>query len=107
MTGVQTCALPIFHRFLEDAYTDSKEMLTQHKDLLVAIAEDLYERETLDADEIDDIIRRNGKADLIPPRSEPAATPPSKPAAAVPPPVPSDAPGVGPMGPGEIVPGTA
>ncbi|HOE65507.1 MAG TPA: ATP-dependent zinc metalloprotease FtsH, partial [Candidatus Hydrogenedentes bacterium] len=60
------------HRFLEVAYADAKGLLTQHKDLLTAIAEELFERETLDADEIDDIIRRHGGADLIPPPPEPA-----------------------------------
>ncbi len=96
------------HRFLEEAYADAKSMLTRHKDLLTAIAEELFERETLDADEIDDIIRRSGGADLIPPPPEPAPPqePAPKPAAAPPPSVPADVPDIGKLKPGEIVPGT-
>ncbi len=96
------------HRFLEVAYADAKGLLTQHKDLLTAIAEELFERETLDADEIDDIIRRHGGADLIPPPPEPAPPqePAPKPAAAPPPSVSADVPDIGKLKPGEIVPGT-
>ena len=55
------------HTILEQGYEDAKNMLIEHRVLLDAIAEALVERETLDATELDDIIRANGGEDLIPP----------------------------------------
>lgn len=46
------------HRFLDEAYRDAKDMLIKHRAVLDAIAEALYEKETLDGDEIDEIIER-------------------------------------------------
>jgi len=57
------------HRILEEAYKDAKEMLMKHRDILNAIAEALFERETLESDEIDDIIRKIGGDGLIPPKT--------------------------------------
>ncbi|HOJ33761.1 MAG TPA: ATP-dependent zinc metalloprotease FtsH [Candidatus Hydrogenedentes bacterium] len=66
------------HRFLEEAYRETKELLEKHKPILVAIAEKLYERETLEAEELDAIIREYGGEELIvrsrtpkPPHSKP------------------------------------
>ncbi len=53
------------HKLLEDAYSDVKQMMLDHKQILVALAEALYEKETLEAREIDEIIRANGGEHLI------------------------------------------
>jgi cell division protease FtsH len=96
------------HKLLEDAYGDAKHMLIEHKDLLVAISEELLERETLDAEEIDDIIRKHGGAHLIPPPKQALPPPSAKPVeVAVPAKVKTREPEVGDLGPGQIVPGTA
>ncbi|MFA6240305.1 MAG: ATP-dependent zinc metalloprotease FtsH [Candidatus Hydrogenedentales bacterium] len=97
------------HKLLEDAYTDARHMLTEHQNILTAIAEELVEKETLDAEEIDDIIRKHGGADLIPPAKEqtPPPSPPKPPAFVTPAKVLPDEPEVGDLGPGQIVPGTA
>ena len=58
------------HRMLEDAYSDAKQIMIDHKPVLVALAEALYEKETLEAAEIDEIIRKTGGEDLLPPRQE-------------------------------------
>jgi len=58
------------HRILEEAYNEARELLQKHKNILVAVAEALYERETLEMREIDAIIRENGGADLLPPPKE-------------------------------------
>ena len=55
------------HRLLEESYTDAKELLEKHIDILKALADALYERETLDAREVNAIIRAVGGEDLIPP----------------------------------------
>ena len=55
------------HRLLKEAYEDAKALVTKHTDILIALANELMERETLEAEEIDDIIRQHGGADLIPP----------------------------------------
>ncbi|GMV93565.1 MAG: ATP-dependent zinc metalloprotease FtsH [Candidatus Hydrogenedentota bacterium] len=96
------------HKILEDGYADSKNMMVEHKDLLVAISEELFERETLDAEEIDAIIHNKGKGHLLPPNKRAAPPPPKRPLDAGIPPVKSeDEPDVEGLGPGEIVPGTA
>ena len=58
------------HQILEVAYADAKNLITRHKNLLVAIAEALFERETLEADEIDDIIRKQDGDQYFPIRSK-------------------------------------
>jgi len=58
------------HRLCEEAYRDAKEMLGKHEGILRAIAEELFERETLEAVEIDAIIREHGGGDLLPKRPE-------------------------------------
>jgi len=73
------------HRILEEAYKEAKEILTENKDVLVALSERLYEKETLEAWEIDEIIREHGKGHLLPdegkqpPRPEPKAAEAGKP----------------------------
>ena len=54
------------HRLLEEGYKDAKALLVKFKDALVAMGEELCERETLDLQEIDAIIRAHGGADLLP-----------------------------------------
>ena len=54
------------HKLLEDAYADAKEVMVKHKDILVKMSDVLYERETLEAEEIDAIIREMGAEDLLP-----------------------------------------
>ncbi len=66
------------HKLLEDAYADAKQVMVTHKDILVKMSEVLYERETLEAEEIDNIIREMGAEDLLPkddpePEVKPAA----------------------------------
>ncbi|GMV99967.1 MAG: hypothetical protein AMXMBFR84_11060 [Candidatus Hydrogenedentota bacterium] len=97
------------HRFLEDAYTDAKRLLEEHKDLLIAIAEGLVERETLDSEEIDDTIRKNGGSHLLPEPVKKETVPVVKRPAEVARPVrPVDEGERGlDIGPGEILPGTA
>ncbi|MBX3179512.1 MAG: ATP-dependent zinc metalloprotease FtsH [Candidatus Hydrogenedentes bacterium] len=70
------------HRLLEEAYTDAKKMLEEHIDVLKALAEALYERETLDAREVNAIIREVGGEHLIPADPEPRKAAEDKPAAA-------------------------
>jgi cell division protease FtsH len=95
------------HKILDEAYTDAREAMNKHKNLLIAIAEELCERETLEAEEIDDIIRKNGGAHLLPARQEDKPEPPKPRDLPAPTPAPSDEPEIGDVGPGEIVPGTA
>ncbi len=97
------------HRFLEEAYTDAKDLIVKHRSVLDALAEALIERETLDADEIDDIIRRVGGPGLVPERPAPVEQTPAEPPSSTSAPVaevkePRE---VGGLGPGEVVPGTA
>lgn len=54
------------HRLLEEGYKDARDMLTKYEEILRALAEALFERETLESDEIDDIIRRLGGPDILP-----------------------------------------
>jgi cell division protease FtsH len=63
------------HRLLEEAYTSAKELLSKHIDVLKALGDELFERETLDAKEVNAIIRRVGGPDLIPPDPAPKASP--------------------------------
>ena len=47
-------------RMLGDAYTKAKEVLKGHLEVLHSMAAALLEREVLDGNEIDEIIRSNG-----------------------------------------------
>ena len=58
------------HRFLDEAYRDAKDMLIKHRAVLDALSDALYEKETLDGDEIDEIIERVGGPGLITPRPD-------------------------------------
>jgi cell division protease FtsH len=64
-------------RIIEDCYERAKKLVLENKDKLIAMAEALLENETLDADQISEIIK-TGK--LTPPT--PAETMPAAPAAA-------------------------
>lgn len=44
-------------KIVVDAYTSAKKLLTESKDLLEALAKALLEKETMDASEVDDLIR--------------------------------------------------
>ena len=97
------------HAILEDAYTDAKDIIIKHRNILDAVAEELMERETLEGKELDEIIRKNGGENLIPPpevTKEPIVKPAEpemvKPIAAV-----EDGPSMGDPPPGDIVPDTA
>jgi cell division protease FtsH len=59
------------HRILEEAYKDAKELLAEHEAVLRALSEALYEKETLDAWEVDDIIREVGGEHLLPNKLQP------------------------------------
>ena len=89
------------HRFLDEAYRDAKDMLTKHRAVLDALADALYEKETLEADEIDAIIERVGGPGLITPRTgkEDKPKPPPIDATPAPRPVPATEPSFG-MPPG-------
>jgi cell division protease FtsH len=96
------------HKLLEEAYGDAKKMLVEHKNILIALSEELFERETLDADEIDDLIRKHGGAHLLPAKKEtPPGTPP-KGIEIAPDKVPAPEPEIGGgLGPGDMIPGPA
>ena len=96
------------HKLLEEAYGDAKKMLVEHKDILIALSEQLFERETLDAEEIDDLIRRHGGAQYLPPKKETPPGTPSKGIEIAPDKVPAPTPEVGGgLGPGDMIPGPA
>jgi cell division protease FtsH len=63
------------HRLLEEAYASAKSLLLKHVDVLKVLGDALYERETLDAKEVNAIIRQVGGPDLIPPDPEPKSAP--------------------------------
>jgi len=95
------------HRILEEGYAEVKAVMLKHKDVLVAIAEALFEKETIELDELDAIIREQGGEHLIAARTPKKPAPPepadvAKPAAA------DEQPQVDGIGPGsDPVPGTA
>jgi cell division protease FtsH len=97
------------HRILEAAYQDAKKIIVEHKDILTALAEDLMERETLECEEIDEIIRNSGGANLMPTRPKPPEEKPKLVPLKVPvaQPVGKVSPEVEDLPPGEVVPGTA
>jgi cell division protease FtsH len=97
------------HRILEEGYADAKDIVVKHEKVLRALAEALVERETLEATEIDAIIREHGGKDLIPsPRAREKGPTPKRPVVVAPTTPASGQSDVGQdLGPGEIVPGTA
>ncbi len=100
------------HRLLKEAYADAKDLVLKHRDVLDGLALDLVERETLEADEIDDIFRKKGAGDALPPRAtkEKRKEPLEPVPVATPAPVPgSGGPEIGKIQPqpGDVVPGTA
>ncbi len=54
------------HKILEDAYRDAKALLEKHKNILDALAKALHDKETLESDEIDEIICTVGGEHLLP-----------------------------------------
>jgi cell division protease FtsH len=99
------------HRLLKEAYADAKALVLKHRDILDALAKDLMERETLEADDIDRIITSNGGAAWLPPRrikkKEPEPVEPKAIPVAAPPPRPIPVIGEVQPQPGGVVPGTA
>jgi len=70
-------------RFLDEAYSKATHILTEHRDLLERIALTLLDRETIDRDDLERIVR----GEQLPPRPtlpppSPVATVPNKPAPA-------------------------
>jgi len=95
------------HKLLKEAYADAKKIVVEHRDVLDALANELVERETLEADDIDNIIEKTGGAALLPPKrikkKEEAREPKGVVVAPAPP---RQRPDVGDVSPGDIVPGT-
>jgi len=67
------------HSICKRAYDEAREILEKHQDILKSMAEALVERETLDAHEIDALIRENGGGDLLPPPAPDQTPPPPAP----------------------------
>jgi cell division protease FtsH len=97
------------HRLLKEAYADAKIIVLKHRDVLDVLAQELMERETLEGDEIDEIIRDRGGADLVPPKPVKEKEPrPFEPVPVMtPPPFPERMPGIAKAKSGEVVPDTA
>ncbi|MBM3289786.1 MAG: ATP-dependent zinc metalloprotease FtsH, partial [Candidatus Hydrogenedentes bacterium] len=96
------------HKLLEEAYGDAKKLLIEHKNILVALSEELYERETLDSEEIDAIFRKNGAEHLLPVKKESPPGTPYKPSNTAPDKKAKPEPEIGgSLGPGDMVPGPA
>lgn len=96
------------HRILEEGYRDAKDMLVKHENVLRALAEALFERETLESEEIDDIIRKHGGPDILPerPKDVEKAEPPAE--TTIPPVKAAPEPEGKPLlPPGDIIPDTA
>jgi len=97
------------HKLLKEAYAEAKNIVLKHRNLLDALAEELMERETLEGDEIDEIIRKSGGKDILPPRPPKKQEPGGRESVVVAP-SPDDAPDITPADndiPGDVVPGTA
>jgi cell division protease FtsH len=73
-------------RFIDEAYRKATHILTEHRDLLERIALTLLDRETIDRDDLERIVR----GETLPPR--PTSLPPAAPVASVPPSKPVPAP---------------
>jgi cell division protease FtsH len=97
------------HKLLKDAYAEAKNVIEKHRDVLDALANELVERETLEADDIDEIIRRVGGKDILPPK--PPRKQPGDREPVVIAPAPGEGADVAPAAeeipPGKIIPGTA
>jgi cell division protease FtsH len=77
-------------RIIDECYTIAKDIIETHRDKLELIANSLLEYETLDGNQVEEIVR-TGK--LTPPNPQPKADPPSGAIAATPlPEVPKPAP---------------
>ncbi|MFP4502485.1 MAG: ATP-dependent zinc metalloprotease FtsH [Candidatus Hydrogenedentota bacterium] len=63
------------HRILEESYKQAKILLTEQEHILRALSEALYERETLSAEEVDEIIRAQGGGHLLPDKPQPEPKP--------------------------------
>jgi cell division protease FtsH len=97
------------HKLLKEAYAEAKTLVLKHRGVLDALASELVERETLEANDIDAIISRVGGKDLVPPRP-PRKHEPSGRDAVVIAPAPGNAPDVAPVAggiAGDVIPGTA
>ncbi|MCX5769178.1 MAG: ATP-dependent zinc metalloprotease FtsH [Candidatus Hydrogenedentes bacterium] len=97
------------HKLLKDAYAEAKIIILKHRDVLDALASELVERETLEGDDIDKIIRRVGGKDLLPPRPPRKSEPGGREAVIVAP-APGEASDVAPAAEdvtGDMLPGTA
>ncbi|MDP7639619.1 MAG: cell division protein FtsH, partial [Candidatus Hydrogenedentes bacterium] len=64
------------HTMVEDAYSDTHALITKHRAVLDAVAEALVDKETLDAWELDDIIKKIGGEDLL--SDKPVSTQPKR-----------------------------
>ena len=53
------------HQIVEDAYSDARKMLEEHKELLVALGEELYDKEILDVDEMIEVVDRLGLRGIL------------------------------------------
>ena len=73
-------------RFIDEAYRKATNILNEHRDLLERIALTLLDRETVDRDDLDRIVR----GETLPPRTP--TLPPAAPASSVPPSKPAPAP---------------
>ena len=94
-------------KILDKAYLDTKELLTNHRNILDAITEALVERETLNGKELDEIIIRVGGKDILPKRvevKEPVKRAAKEPARPKPE---KGGKGIKDIPPGDVVPGTA
>jgi cell division protease FtsH len=72
-------------RFIDEAYRKATVILTEHRELLERIALTLLDRETVDRDDLERIVRGETlppRTPTLPPASSVAAVPPSKPAPA-------------------------
>jgi cell division protease FtsH len=72
-------------RFIDEAYRKATHILTEHRELLERIALTLLDRETVDRDDLERIVRGETlppRTPTLPPASPVAAVPPSKPAPA-------------------------
>ncbi|HEX5818789.1 MAG TPA: cell division protein FtsH, partial [Gemmatimonadales bacterium] len=88
-------------RFIDEAYRKATNILNEHRDLLERIALTLLDRETVDRDDLDRIVRGETlppRTPTLPPASPVASVPPSKPAPAPRPPGILGAPGAEPAG---------
>ena len=67
------------HSILDEAYADAKALMDRHKGVLKAISEALVERETLEGEELDKVIRKHGGQDLLPKKDhEPPGAKPAR-----------------------------